>query len=193
MGGSSRERFRDVGPAPELQRSRVVMVASDAFAQRGERADPVVDRLAEFFRSHPVWQRAAGLLDRSACSRVTFTHRPGEEWRLVRDGDRASLELGRAKDPDLAFEFTPGAVERITEVEGDVSGFAIALFTAALDSDPERRLRLEVLAPFARLLRRGYVRLLWAGGGPLLAFGSRHGIRTMRQLRDLVAGLNQTK
>lgn len=169
------------------------MAAPQPFEERSEGADPIVDRLAEFFHSHPVWQRAAGLLDRTACSRVTFTHRPAEEWRLVREGDHAILEPGVAQDPDLAFEFTPGAVERITEVEGDVSRFAIALFTAALDSDPERRLRLEVLAPFARLLRRGYVRLLWAGGGPLLAFGSQHGIRTMSQLRDLVAGLDRTR
>ncbi len=157
-----------------------------------ETIDPVVDRLATFFREHEVWRKAALLLDRSACSRVTFCHRPGEEWRLVRRGDHASLERGVARDPDLAFHFTPASVERVTGVDGDVAEFAIALFDAALETNPEEKLGLEVLAPFSRLLSRGYVRLLWAGGGALLAFGSRHGIRTIGQLRDLVGRLNRT-
>lgn len=155
--------------------------------------DPVVDELGSFFREHPVWQRAAGLLDRTACSRVTFSHRPGEEWSLVREGDHAALQPRKATDPDLELHFTPGAVERITAVEGDVADFAIALFTTALDDDPEARLGLRIVAPFARLLRRGYVRLLWAGGGPVLAFGARHGIRTIGQLQDLVKQMSRSK
>ena len=157
--------------------------------EQGYESDPIVQRLGRFFREHDVWTAAAELVDEESSSRVTFSHRPGEEWRLVRREGRTVLEPGRARDPDFAFHFTPGAVETVTAVKGDIADFAIALFSAALETDPARSLGLDVIAPFPRLLRRGYIRLLWAGGGPLLAFGARNGIRTMGQLRDLVANL----
>ena len=46
---------------------------------------------------------------------------------------------------------------------------------------------LRVVAPFWRLLRRGYVRLLLAGGPKVLAFGARHGVGDLAALRRLVA------
>ncbi len=156
-----------------------------------ESVDPVVERLAGFFREHEVWQSAAELLHEASSSRVSFSHLPDEQWRLVRRDGVTVLESGYDSDPDLEFRFTPGAVMRITEVDGGVAEFAIALFSAALDSDPERRLGLTVVAPFSRLLQRGYLRLLWAGGGPVLAFGARHGIRSIGELRDLVARLSR--
>lgn len=153
--------------------------------------DPVVSHLREFFQKNEIWRTAADFLSGASSSQVTFSHLPAEEWRLVRRGGHTVLEPGRAEDPDLVFHFTPGAVERITQVDGDMANFAIALFDAALDDDPGRNLGLEVVAPFSRLARRGYLRLLWAGGGPLLAFGANHGIRTIGQLRDLVASVRR--
>jgi len=152
-------------------------------------ADPVVSRLQRFFGEHEVWRAAADLLDARASSRVTFSHRPGEEWRLQRRRGHTVLEPGRAADPDLAFHFTPGAIERVTSVDGGLADFAIELFSAALDDDPTRGLRIEILASFPRLVRRGYVRLLWAGGAALIAFGARHGIHTVGDLRSLISGL----
>lgn len=152
-------------------------------------ADPTVDRLRSFFRDNPIWQKAAEVIDQKSTSRVTFRHRPGEEWRLLRRRERTVLEPGLAADPDFAFHFSEGAVDRITAVEGDIADFAIELFSAALDTNEETSLGLEVIAPFGRLFRRGYVRLLWAGGGALLAFGARNGIRSIGELRDLVAHL----
>lgn len=161
----------------------------DAARTTPQAGDPVVDQLAGFFRDHPAWRRAARMLDDRCTSRVTFRHRPGEEWRLLRRGDSTVLERGIAGDPDFAFDFSTGAIARITSVEGDVADFAIELLTSAIDPDEERSVTIEIVAPFHRLLRRGYVRLLLAGGGPLLAFGWRHGVRTMRDLQALVSRL----
>ena len=163
------------------------VMSLDSARPTPQAGDPLVDQLAGFFRNHPAWRRAARILDDGCTSRVTFRHRPGEEWRLLRRGDRTVLERGTAEDPDFAFDFSTGAIDRITSIEGDVADFAIELLTSAMDPDEERSVTIEVVAPFHRLLRRGYVRLLLAGGGPLLTFGWRHGVRTMRDLQDLVS------
>ena len=54
---------------------------------------------------------------------------------------------------------------------------------------PALRIRFGVVAPFATLVRRGYLGLLAAGGPRVLAFGAAHGVRTLRQLRELVTRL----
>ena len=96
------------------------------------------------------------------------------------------LEPGRVTDPDFALTFSPIAIERIVAARGGMAAFAIALFEAVLDPDPEQGVRIEILASFARLVRRGYLGLLLACGPRLLAFGARHGVRSVRDLRALV-------
>jgi hypothetical protein len=151
-----------------------------------ESGDPHVRRLAEMFRAHPAWCEAARRLAPESESKVFFRHRPGEAWRLVRRGDVTELERGGARDPDLAFCFPPAAIEELARTQGGVADFALALFRLMLESDPERRVALRVVAPFPRLLRRGYVDLLVRGGPRLLWFGATHGVRSVAQLRRLV-------
>lgn len=148
--------------------------------------DPHVQRLVELFRSHPIWCEAAGRIAEDANSKVFFQHRPGEPWRLVRRGGGTVLEPGPAQDPDLAFCFPPAAIEELARTRGTIADFALALFRLALDDDPERRVRLRVIAPYARLLRRGYVDLLLRGGPRLFWFAAAHGVRSLAQLRRLV-------
>lgn len=148
--------------------------------------DPHVRRLAELFRAHPAWCEAAQRIAPESESNVFFRHRPGQPWRLVRRGDTTSLEPGAARDPDLAFCFTPAAIEILTEAQGGVADFALALFALMLERDPDRRVDFRVIAPFPRLLRRGYVDLLVRGGPRLLWFGATHGVRTVAQLRRLI-------
>jgi len=148
--------------------------------------DPHVRRLVELFGSHPAWCQAAARIAADSSSKVFFQHRPGEPWRLVRRGGGTVLEPGPAEDPDLAFCFPPAAIEELAQTRGEVADFALALFRLALDDDPERRVRIRVIAPFTRLLRRGYVDLLLRGGPKLLWFGATHGVRTLGQLRRLV-------
>jgi hypothetical protein len=47
--------------------------------------------------------------------------------------------------------------------------------------------------PFARLARRGYVRLLLGSGPRVAAFAARHGARGILSLRNLVRGLARTE
>jgi len=148
--------------------------------------DPEVRRLAKLFRTHPVWCEAARRLSPEATSKVFFRHRPGEPWRLVRRRDVTLLERGAAEDPDLAFCFTPASIDALAKTHGGVSAFALALFQSMVEDDPDRRVELRVIAPFTRLLRRGYVDLLLRGGPRLLWFGAMHGVRTVGELRRLV-------
>jgi hypothetical protein len=102
---------------------------------------------------------------------------------------RAYLGPGPAPDPDLVFLFTPAAVGRLAGVDGSIGDFAVELFRLMAESRPHLRVRLRVAASFARLLRRGYLGLLVAGGWGVLAFGATRGVRTIAQLRTLVDGV----
>lgn len=143
--------------------------------------------LAELFRRHPAWRRAAAYVAEGAESAVTFSHLPGREWRLVRRGRESLLLPGQARDPDFAFRFTPGAVESLAAVDGDIGDFAVALFTRILEPRAAERIGFRIVAPFSRLVRRGYLRLLLAAGPAVARFGAAHGVTTLGALRELVA------
>jgi hypothetical protein len=168
---------------------------SDGAGARGAdpQADPHVARLVELFLSHPVWCDAARRIAPESTSKVFFRHRPGEPWRLVRRGGATFLERGRAEDPDLAFCFPPAAIDELSRTQGRAGDFALALFRLMLDDDPERRVAVRVIAPFTRLLRRGYVELLLRGGPRLLWFGATHGVRTLAELRRMVESARTAK
>lgn len=148
--------------------------------------DEWIDRLAMLFAEHPAWVEAARRLDPEATSTVHFTHRPGEPWRLVTVDRKTRLLPGAAADADLVFRFSPASIARLEAVEGGIGDFAVALFEQVVESAVD----LRVAASFERLARRGYVKLLWAAGPAVLAFGAAHGIRTLRALRRLIAELS---
>jgi len=99
---------------------------------------------------------------------------------------------GRARDPDLVFRFTPAAIEALAESGDGVADFAIRLFELMIDPDESRHVGFRAVASFARLARRGYVRLLVQDGGPrVFSFAARHGIAGLGALRGIVAALAQ--
>ena len=151
--------------------------------------DPWIERLARLFREHPAWREAARLIDPRSTSSVFFTHRPREAWHLERRGDETLLLPGPAADPDFAFRFAPGAIERLEAVQGGVGEFAAELFARILSSEPDTRVELRIAAGFARLLRHGYVRLLLAAGPRVRELGVAHGVLRLRDLRRLVSVL----
>lgn len=148
--------------------------------------DPHVELLARLFREHPAWREAARYVSDDAASRVLFAHRPGERWRLVREGGESLLLPGDVADPDFVFRFSPGAIERLAAVDGPVGAFAVELFRLILGEVPQAPVELRIAAPFARLVRRGYLRLLLTSGWRVVAFGARHGVRSIGQLRRRV-------
>jgi hypothetical protein len=149
--------------------------------------DANVRRLAELFRSHPAWTRAAALLSEDACSNVRFLHRPGEIWHLARVAGVTQLAPGARPDADLELGFPPDAIERLARVRGGIGEFAVALFELAIEPDPALRVELRILSPFLTLARRGYLRLLVAGGPRVLAWGAAHGVRSLGELRRWIA------
>jgi len=149
-------------------------------------SDPAVVRLAELFERHPAWVEAARSLDRSAASAVYFRHLPGEVWQLVfRDG-RARLRPGRPASPDFAFRFSAAAVDRLAGVDGGIGDFAVELFGLISSDDPTHGVDLRVVAPFATLVRKGYLKLLWSGGVRVIVYGAKRGFRTLGDLRRWV-------
>jgi hypothetical protein len=150
-----------------------------------------IERLAQMFSDHPAWREAARLLDPRAASTVFFRHRPGEPWHLERSGDRTLLLPGAASDPDFAFRFTPAAIDRLASLQGTAGDFATELFALVYSNDPELRVNIRVAVGFARLLRRGYVRLLLAAGPRAAAIGFAHGETGMSSLQHLVSSLRR--
>lgn len=148
--------------------------------------DSHIARLSACYREHPAWIEAARRLSTDASSAVYFSHRPGEPWHLSQGDDGAELKPGRADDPDLAFCFTPAAIERVASVRGGVGEFAVALFECISSDDPELRVGFRVVAPLSRLLRRGYLGLILSAGPRVAAYGARQGVRSVAQLRRLI-------
>lgn len=147
--------------------------------------DEWAGRLATLFAVHPAWVAAARRLSGEATSSVYFTHLPGAPWRLETRSGGVVLLPGAAADPDLVFRFTPESIAKLESVEGGIGHFAVALFEQIVDGAVDLRIR----AGFARLVLRGYVKLLLAAGPPVAAFGATHGIRTLAALRRFVADL----
>lgn len=161
--------------------------------QRGEGPRDPVAQLTHLFAEHAVWRKAARHIDPSATSDVYFSDHPGRAWHIERLEGVTRLLPGRSTSPDFAFRFTPRSVRRLSEVDGGIGGFARVLFELMLDPDPEARIDIRIVASFSDLRRRGYVRLLLAGGPALVAFGARHGVRGLGELRKLVRSLRSTE
>lgn len=155
---------------------------------RGEDATPFEGavRLAHLFREHPAWQAAGEHIADGSTSDVYFRERPDQVWHLERRDGRSLLLPGRSDDPDFVFRFGPRSVDRLEAVRGGIGEFAVALFELIEDGSPERGIDFRVAAPWRRLWRRGYARLLVAAGPKVWAFGARRGVLGWRTLRQLV-------
>lgn len=135
--------------------------------------DPHVELLRNLFLTHPAWLAAARFIKDGSTSSVRFSHVEGAYHLLRKDGQSLLLS-GPAADPDLAFRFTPRAIERLSAVQGsDIGDFGVELMECAGSEDPELQVRLRVVAGFSKLLRRGYVSLLLRGGPRVLAHGGK--------------------
>jgi hypothetical protein len=149
-----------------------------------------IETLARMFREHPAWQETARMIDPRSTSTVYFRHRPDEPWHLERRGDETMLLPGVAADPDFVFRFTPGAVARLAAVRGNAGDFAAELFSLAWSDDSTVRVNIVIATGFARLLRRGYVRLLLAAGPRARAIAAAHGVG-MSSVQHLIAAMRK--
>jgi len=150
-----------------------------------------IETLARMFREHPAWQETARMIDPRSTSTVYFRHLPDQTWHLERRGDVTLLLPGAAEDPDFVFRFTTGAIARLAAVRGNAGDFAAELFTLAWSQDPALRVNIRIACGFARLLRRGYVRLLLAAGPRARAIAAAHGVEGMSSIQHLVAAMRK--
>lgn len=148
--------------------------------------DPHVEQLRELFLTHPAWQKAATSIKDGSQSRIHFSHVTGD-YHLVRKDGVSRLVEGPATDPDLAFLFTPKAIERLAAVEGeDPADFAVELFESILNEEPDEQVGLRVVSGFTKLLARGYVKLLFKSGPRVLAYGKTRGVAGVGGLRKFL-------
>lgn len=150
-------------------------------------SDDIVDRLARLFLEHPIWIEASQYISDEATSTVFFSHRPGQAWHLKNQAGQILLLPGITEDPDFVFRFTPAAVKRLESVDKGMDDFAVELFRLMLEKSMDEGVAFRIVADFARLLRRGYVRLLLSAGPGVLAFGAALGILNLSGLRKLVS------
>ena len=148
--------------------------------------DAHVEKLRALFASHPAWLSTAKTIRDGSSSRVYFSHLPGEFLMLRKDGKSLLLDEP-APDPDFAFRFTPGAIDRLCQVEGsEQADFAIALFDCIVSDDPDLQVGLRVISGFTRLVWRGYVTMLLRGGPRVLAYGATRDIYNVADLRKFM-------
>ena len=157
---------------------------------RFDEASPI-ETLTDLCLHHPAWNEAARYLEEGASSNIYIASQPEAVWHLVRRANETHLEAGPARDPDLVFRFTREAVASLANVEGDVGDFAVRLFHLIVEVGDDAGVEIRIAAPFSRLVRRGYLSLLVAGGLRVLAFGTAHGVRTLHELRRLVERMQQ--
>jgi hypothetical protein len=150
--------------------------------------DPHVELLRTLFLTHPAWRAASDHLKEGSQSRVLFSHVPGE-FQLVRRGTQNLLLEGKARDPDLAFRFTPKSIERLSRVQGtDIADFGVELLECAASEDPEIQVRMLVIAGFPKLLLRGYATLLLKAGPRVLKGGGKAG-PSLSDVRKMISAL----
>lgn len=155
--------------------------------------DPYVRALAQLFQRNPVWTDAMKTVAEGAASNVYFSHLPDTVWHLIKRDGRVHLLPGRTPAPDFVFRFTPAAIVALSKADGAADAVAVILFALMLEEDPARRVDFRIIAPFGTLWKHGHVRLLIVSGPKVLAFGARHGVRTLGQLRDLVQRMRRTE
>ncbi|HEX6240667.1 MAG TPA: hypothetical protein VFZ61_07235 [Polyangiales bacterium] len=151
--------------------------------------DPHIELLRTLFLTHPAWRAASDNLKDGSSSRVLFSHVQGE-YHLLRRGQANLLLEGPAKDPDLAFRFTPRAIERLSRVKSnDIADFALELLDCCASSDPEVQVRVLVISSFPRLLLRGYATTLLKAGPRVLKGGSGGGHVGISDARKWLAAM----
>lgn len=152
--------------------------------------DRHVELLRNLFLTHPAWRAASNHLREGSSSRVIFSHVPGE-FHLLRQGNQNLLLEGRARDPDLAFRFTPKSIERLSQVQGtDIADFGVELLDCAASEDPEIQVRMLVISGFSKLLLRGYAGLLLKAGPRILrGSGGGGGGASISDVRKMISAL----
>ena len=126
--------------------------------------------LKNFFETRAAVEKALHLLDPDVEISIVI----GESVDcalMVRDG-KPVLERRAAKNPDVVFSIRPETVELLNErTKDDIGDIGVNILKEMVAGHLSVRVEANVLD----LLRRGYLRVLSAGGPAVTAFLGRHG------------------
>ena len=145
-----------------------------------------LEALRTFFETAPAARRAARSLARGA--RVNLALDAGDA-RFTMETGAPEVHAGAAPDPDFTLTLPPGAVARITGMEGDdVGAFGIAFFKLVLERDPALKVRIRVNAPTTRLIGHGYLGVLALGGAKVAWWLLKNGVKNPRAVIERLRG-----
>lgn len=143
-----------------------------------------LEALRRFFRTAPAARRATRPLARDAEVALDLG---GEPARFAMASGAAEILPGPARDPDFTLAMPPEAVRRLTAGDAGVGELGVAFFQLVLSRDPGLRIRVHLHASTARLLARGYLRVLALGGFAVAAWlvraGARGPLQALERLR----------
>jgi hypothetical protein len=144
------------------------------------------DALRYFFETSPAAIKAARPLSREVEVALMLESGPA---RFTMESGRAQVVPGPAGDPDFTLTLTPGAVARITALEGDdVGALGIEFFKLMLEKDPSLKIRARVEASTARLLGHGYLGVLALGGMKVTWWLLKNGVKNPKAAIDRLRG-----
>ncbi len=146
-----------------------------------------LDALRTFFETAPAARRAARPLARGA--RVNLALVDGDA-RFTMESGSPEVHAGLAPDPDFTLTLPPGAVARLTGMDGeDVGAFGIEFFKLVLERDPALKVRVRVNASTARLVGHGYLGVLALGGAKVGWWLLKNGVRNPKAAIDRLRGV----
>jgi hypothetical protein len=120
------------------------------------------EALKRFFETAPAAAAATRPLSREAEVGLDLEGGPA---RFTMASGRAELEGGAARDPDFTLAIPDAAVKHITSfARSDAGELGIEFFKLAISRDPAIKVRIRIQASTPRLVSRGYLGVLAAGG-----------------------------
>ena len=145
-----------------------------------------LEALRTFFETAPAARRAARPLARGARVNLALD---GGDARFTMESGAPEVHAGPAPDPDFTLTLPPGAVARLTGMDGDdVGAFGIEFFKLMLERDPALKVRVRVNAPTTRLVSHGYLGVLALGGARVAWWLLKNGVKNPRATIDRLRG-----
>lgn len=147
--------------------------------------------LQRFFESSDSARKASSHLKKAAEVGVRFTDVPGDfHFKLV-DGKPRFMN-GAAQDPDFDLTLAPGAVSAIAaQPNADVGDLGILFFQHIVAQDPQAKIHVKLHSGLMKLTMRGWLGVMAAGGGKVMAWLAMKGLRGPSAIASAVSRLRK--
>lgn len=144
------------------------------------------EALKGFFETAPAARAATRPLSRDAEVGLDLEGGPA---RFTMASGRPAVEDGAGRDPDFTLAIPDAAAAHLTSLPGaDVGELGVEFFKLAVSRDPSLKVRIRVHASAPRLVSRGYLGVLAAGGTRVGWWLLKKGVRNPRAVFDRFRG-----